>query len=271
MKNNLLFVIIDNIFIFILLFTLNLIWCLYFFAEPLWGVIVAVAISVIEIVVYKLISRKKRAKNNIKLQELKRIQQIRDTFIYMPKEIIVNFFFKLASTKHTAIAKTSYVVVGQEQKVIVYPMFKIANLSADELIDIYNSVKEQSVKKIIVLCNTFEQDVLNVIKNFSIKTLVLDYMQTYNDLLKEYSFYPEITQTQTGTAKYGFKQLLLLAFDKKKTRGYVVSALFIAFASVFVRYKIYYLIVASLLILMAIACQFSLKFNKSPQKDSLLG
>lgn len=267
MKNNLIFAIIDNIFVFALLFILNLIWCLYFISSPILALIVSVIASFFQILLYRLISRKHRHKNSVKLQELKHMQQIRDTFIYMPNNQVVNFFLKLAKSRHTASISKNLVLIGQEQKVALFPLFKMDSIGADKIIEIYNDSIKTNVKKVVILCNTYDLSVLNVIKNFRIPTLVLDYKQTYSSLLKEYNFYPEITVKESTEIRVGFKQILLLAFDKKKTRGYVISALFIAFSSMFVKYKVYYLIVATCLLIMAILCLCNFKFKET--KDPL--
>lgn len=269
MKKISLYVIIDYFLKFALLFTLNLIWCLYFFRRPWISITLSCLFTFFTILTFKIISSKKTKNNKPKLQEIQHIEDIKNTFIYLPKDKIIDFFYCLVSTKHKATKNDNCVEVLNEQKVILYPYFKLQDLSCDKLIGIYNSIDKTNVKKIIIVCNKYETNINSCITNFSCKTEVLDYKQTYSLLLKPYEFYPEIIVKEKPRAKSSFKQILLSAFSKKKTKGYVVSALFMLFASFFVMYKIYYLIFASILIVFAIICQFEFKFNK-PQKEELL-
>ena len=262
------YVIIDYIFKFALLFTLNLIWCLYFFRTTWISIKLSFLFTFFAILIYKLISLKKTKNNNPKLQEIQHIEDIKNTFIYLPQDKVIDFFYCLVSTKHKATKQDNYVEVLNEQKVILYPYFKIQELSCDRLIEIYNSIDKTDVKKIIIVCNKYETNINSCITNFPCKTTILDYKQTYSLLLKPYEFYPEIIIKQKTKTKSNFKQIILSAFNKKKTKGYVVSALFMLFASFFVMYKIYYLIVASILLVFAIICQFEFKFNKT-QKEEL--
>lgn len=131
------------------------------------------------------------------------------------------------------------------------------------------TIKVFHIKKIIIVTNKFDTNLQNIIDNLKIQTIVLDYKQTYTLLLKEYEFYPEITIIKPQKAKTTFKQILKTALNKNKTKNYLLSALFIFFASFFVSYRIYYLIITTLLIILALLSRFEFSFNKT-QKTKLI-
>ncbi len=255
MKKFTFFTIVDYIFKFCLFFILNLIWCLYIF-NGFWSIfLVSIVASIAEIVLIDIISIKKLKHIKPKTEELQHMENINTTFIFMAQEQVVDFFYKLCSTKHNTVKTINHVEVLNETKTIVYPCFKNASLTSDDVIGFYNACNKNNVKKIIILCNKFETDVITTTNKLAVKTIVLDYKQTYYSLLKKYEFYPPITIQNEQKLKNGYKQILANAFNKKRTRGYVVSSIFIIFASFFVAYRIYYLIVASILLVFAIVCQ----------------
>lgn len=266
MKKISLFIIIDYVFKFILLFILNLIWCLYFIRVIPISIICAIASSILIIILAYLIDNKKHKRKLPSLKEEQHINDVKNTFIYMTNKQQIDFFYRLVLKKHTAVKCASCIKIQSSQQIVLIPYFKQASLTYDKLIELYNSVPLKTTK-IIIVCNTYDTNITECIDNFAINTLVLNYKETYYELLKAYEFYPEITIKQKQKTKNSFKQVLLSAFNKKKTKGYVTSALFIIFASFFVSFKIYYLIVATILIIFAILCQHDFLFNKHKKED----
>ncbi len=266
MKKISLYVIVDTIFKFALLFILNLIWSLYFIRTVWLAITISAIATIVTIILFSFFSKKKIKKTKPVLEENQHIEDIKNTFIFMERSKLINFFYSLCLQKHSAQKHKDYVRVTNEKDVILYPYFKMSILNCDTLIDIYNSINKKNVKKIVVLCNSYDNAILKCLEMFKCETIVLDYKQTYYKLLKYYEFYPEITVKSKPKIKSTAKQILLLSFDKKRTRSYVISALFMCFASFFVVYKIYYLIVASILLICAIICQINFNF-KTPEKD----
>ncbi|MBE7082814.1 MAG: hypothetical protein E7378_04005 [Clostridiales bacterium] len=205
------------------------------------------------------------------------IKDITNTFIFMPQDQILEFFCNLANTKHKAKIIDNFVVIGEKSFTILSPHFNNDGLNCDKLIETYNQISKMfaqniefnNIKKIIICTNKNKENVDFVVDNFCLSTIILDAKQTYLQLLKAYEFYPKITVQEKPKAKNTFKKLLAIAFDKKRTKSYVLSALFMFFASFFVFYKIYYLIVATLLLSFAILCQTNLPFNKV-EKEKLI-
>lgn len=267
MKKFSLYILVDIFFKFILLFTINIIWSLYFIRTIWLSLLCAFFVTVLIIVISSIIDRKKEKRKSGKLEETQHIEDIKNTFIYMKHSDQIDFFYNLASTKHQAIKNQNHIEVLTDQKTIIVPHFKTENLTQDSIIEIYNNIEKDKVKKIIILCTNYDIKINECISNFKIKTIVLDYKQTYTHLLNVYEFYPEITIRPKKKVKNSFRQLCSTAFSKKKTKGYLTSALFIIFASFFVIYKVYYLIVATILIIFAILCQFEFKFNKIEKEE----
>ena len=258
-----LFIIVDYIFKFILIFLLNLIWCLYFINKPIVSILVSVFLTLLIIFISNKVNTKRNVKTKLSLAEKQKILNITNTFIYMSKEEILDFFYKLASTKHNAKKLDNFILINNQNKnIALYPLFKNKSLSQDDLIEIYNNCKIVNIKKILILTNKIDSNCNDIIENLSCEVVVLDNEQTYTLLLKEYEFYPEIKIKPKPTAKKTFKQVLHYALNKKRTKSYIISALFLLFSSLFVRFKLYYLLFASILLTLAIFSRFNTIFNK---------
>ena len=179
----------------------------------------------------------------------------------MSQDDAIDFFYKLLASKHKATKTKKYLYINDNKKIVIIPYFKSEKLSLDKLIELYNYAPKNT-DKLIILCTSYDISIQNELDNLKIKTILLNSKETYFELLKKYEFYPKISIKSKPKEKFSFKQILLIAFNTKKTKGYVTSALFVIFASIFVPYKIYYLIVATILLFFAILCRYEKHFNK---------
>lgn len=270
MKNISLFVVIDNIFKLLLFFLFNFIWCTYFIKTAWLSVFLSVLIAFLTLFITNKINQKKYKKHEGSLKLEQRMIDIRNTFIYMNNNDILSFFKKLICTKHNCEIIDDYIMVKTNEKPIyLFPYFKQSSLTPDDVLTIYKKINNKEIKRLIILTNSIGGDVSAITSNFNFETLILDYKQTYSDLLEKYEFYPEISLKTKPKAKNTFKQILNISINKKKTKGYLLSALFLVFSSMFVSFRIYYLLVASVLVFLAILSFTSPNFNKTSKANLL--
>ena len=270
MKNISIYIIVDNLFRFILLFLVNLIWCTYFISPSYVSVLLAFGMSILMIYILNKIHGKNNVKKLIQLKEEQRIEDITNTFLFMTKSEIVSFFYRLASSRHKCTIKFNHIEIETESlPVYLYPMFKPNELDSLAVLEIYKKIKDKKIKRIIILTNTIAQNISNITKYFNFEVIILNKKECYYKLLKEYEFYPEIKIKNNKIIKNNFKQILQFALNKRKTKSYLFSAIFLIFSSIFVRNKLYYLIFSSILILLALFSHLNPTFNKI-EKNNLL-
>lgn len=262
MKNISLFVIVDNIFKFVLIFIINLIWLLYFIQNSVICFTIAATASLIELALINFYSNKKQIKAASFLKEEQKIIDITNTFLVMNNYELINFFYNLALKKHKCLKFANYIkVISSGKPIIIFPHFKKSEFNEDDFLTAYKQFKTQQIKRLIILTNKTSFSVNNLNLKLNFEVLVLNHKNIYFNLLKEYEFYPEIMVKTKPKVKHTFKQILSHALNKKKTKAYFFSALFILFSSLFVKAKIYYLLTASLLLFMALFAWFNPTFN----------
>lgn len=263
MKNVSLYLIVDLVFKFILLFLFNLIWCTYFISNTPLALSLSVVLAILTIFIIYKINGKKEIKKLALLNEEQKIENIKNTFLFMTNQEITVFFYKLALSRHGCTKYENYIQITTPQNpIILYPHFKCATTSQDDILQIYKMFKNKPLKRLIILTNQLEPNAQAITQNFKFETLVLNHKETYYSLLKPYEFYPEIQIKHKPKTKNTFRQILSVSLNKKKTKGYFLSALFLLFSSLFTRYKIYYLIFSSILIVLALISRFNPSFNK---------
>lgn len=262
MKNISFNVIIDTIFKFLLLFFFNLIWCIYFISPPILSIIVCTLVSIATIVLFGIIGKKKKFKKTPLLKQEQHIQDILNTFLYMSSSEIISFFYRLIKTKHRCSIENNYLTIETASlPIILFTTFKNSPIGVDDVLGFYKCIKHKNLKRLIILTNKICPEVTSIVKNFKFETLILDHRQTYFELLQKYQFFPEITIQTKLNKKITLNRILTIALNKKKAKGYLLSALFLFFSSFFVVYKVYYLIFSSFLTALALISYFNPRFN----------
>jgi len=270
MKKISLILVLDYVFKFILLFCLNIIWTLYFFSSGIIALILAIIFSAFEVCLINLFFYKKNKFKAPKLQEKQHIEDVTKSLIFMSEKNILSFFNKLFSQTHQSKIKNNCILLGEESPIVISLFFKVNKLSADDLISIYNNANNLKPKRILVLCNCYDSSIMQILNNFKTQIIILDKIKTYYNFLKPNNFYPEVNENKKTKKKTSFIQIAQIAFSKKKTKSYLLSAIFILFSSLFVSYQIYYLIFASILFIFAILCQCNFAFTRVKEEDLLV-
>ena len=204
-------------------------------------------------------------------KERQKIDGYIKTFIFNDDLYSVNFFYKLASKRHNASKTRRFVTITHpDSKIILFPFFLYRAFDADDLIFIYNNMKSQNFNKLIICTNKITPDAVKLCKKINNNIILLDGEQTYLKLLLEYNYFPEITQNFDEVEKLSYKDLLAYIFNKKRTKGYFFSSLILLVSSFIVSYNIFYVVMSSLLLILALISFINPKFNKISIEEKLL-
>ena len=188
----------------------------------------------------------------------------------MPNKNLLNFFYKLCLSKHECTLASNYIIIKNNDKnIILYPCFNGDKIGVCTFVDIIKDVKNLDIKRLIVLCAGYENKINLELDKFNFEIIFLKNEEIYFKLLKKYEFFPEITIKSTKKPKNTLKFLTSSALNKKRTKGYLLSALCLFVASFFNAYKIYYVAISSLLVVLAIFCRFNAKFNTNKEINLL--
>ena len=251
-----------------LIFSLVFIWARYYVDNFAYSVILACVLTVVIDLILKIISNRRNERYNLKNKELELIEQINNTFVVQDEQETLNFFEKLVKKRHSAERTKDYVLItDQDQKIVLMPFYTHRKFNADDLVFCINKIKNVGAKKLIVCVGEYDDNVLKFAENFSLNILILNKTQSYLKLFKEYDCYPENLVSLRVSKKNNMKELVAFSLNKKRTKGYFFSSFVLLFSSFFVRFNLYYLIIASVLLVLALISFINPKFNKKiPEK-----
>lgn len=271
MKKFIVFEIISVVFRLLLIFLISFVWLRYITRDFKLSVILSIFTTLVVDFTIKFFSDKKKRKGILKEKEKQEIESYINTFIFNDDNYSVNFFYNLATKRHTATKNRRFVtVIHPESKIILFPFFLYRAFDTDDLIFIYNNIKNQEFSKLIICTNKISPDAIKLCKKINSKIILLDGEQTYLKLLLEYNFYPEKMPSLKQTETLSWKDLLAYTLNKKRTKGYFLSSIVLLISSFVVSYNLYYVIMSSVLLLLALVSFINPKFNKPKVEENLL-
>ncbi len=251
-----------------IIFLVFFIWLRYILDSVWLSILISFTLTVIIEIISLFLSKRKGVKTNLKQKEKEDAEKM---FYSLASDTnYINFFFKLAKSRHQNIAKYKkyiYITHQDNSHVILYPYLKFQTFNLDDLILLISSCKKP-LDKIVIICNDYDKNLSKCFKNYNFEILLLNKYETYQNLYKEYDYYPEIT-TNESFSKTTLKDMFSSAFNYDKSKGYFVSAIILFIASLFVSFNIYYSIFASILLIFSLISLANKNTNKKIYKEIL--
>lgn len=249
-----------------LVFLIAFIW-LRFFLDSIWlSLVIAVGITILFEIAHRYFQKKSKTREDLKIKEKEDADNMFLSLITDNK--YMKFYEEMLKTRHNNIvSKKSFIVVNKEdEKTLLYPYLKLKVLKPENLVEILKEIKSTKANKITILCYEYDKDTLAFLKNFKEEIILIDRFESYS-LYKEYDFYPEITQEYKKEARLSFKDLLGFAFNRSRTKGYLLSSIILFITSFFVKINVYYCIISSLLLFFALVSYINPKYNKKNVRE----
>ena len=101
------------------------------------------------------------------------------------------------------------------------------------------------------------------------KIILLNSKDCFLKLIKKYNYFPKNLKNLNLQEKLKFKEFLKLSLSRKNAKGYFINSLILLFSSFIVRLNIYYVIMSSILLLLALISFFLPQKNYKLEDDIL--
>jgi len=257
--------IIQFIFRIFLYFILSFIWVKYLLNNFFISFCISVGIALFIEIITRLINQKNN-KNKL-LKNTEKINAENSFLSLATSNNYLIFFNNLAQKKYITELKNNFIkIIHDDYFVILYPLLKFSEITAEDVNSILKTIEIKNVKKIVIPCGEISKPARDFIKNIDTEIILLDKYNSYEKLYKYYNFFPDITKKYKENSKETFNEILAISFNKQKTKNYLFSALIILFSSIFVKLNIYYCLISSILVIFAIISFFS-PFNKKKSNN----
>ena len=239
-----------------IIFLICFVWIRYFVKNLSMALVYTSLLTIsIEILIHFLLQRKNK-KNELKKEEEKLAEKISSNFIYDSKKAI-KYFSSLCKINYSVKTYSKFLVLsGKEEKsnlTILYPLYSYNNLSAQDLVNILQKTEKFSPNKIVVCTYKIGADAKSFVSKIKdTKIVLLDSRDCFLKLIKPHNFYPEDLKEIDFSSKPKFKEFLLASISHQRAKGYLLASLVLLFSSFIVKMNIYYVVVSSLLLILAL-------------------
>lgn len=256
--------ILSRIFRIILIFMLVFMW-VRFYENNLMVCLSITSILTIGIdLLFTFFIQKKENKVNLKKAEIEKAEGFCNYFIFNNQSVAIDFFNELLSLNYKTEKKNDFIIFENEKtKAIFYPYFTFDKVTVNNLVEIFNSTKNVPSDKIIVCCNNFDNQTLIFANSLPCKFILIDKYNVYEKIMKKYNFFPKENLIIKSPKKNNFKTLLEYALNKKRAKGYIFASFILILSSFFVKVSVYYLIISSILLLLALFSYTNKTYNKN--------
>lgn len=250
-------------FVFLVVF----VWTRYFLHDFALTIIVSIVISFVICALYYFFVKRKQAKNELSNKEFQQINDISLNFLLSTKQENLKTFMTFLPKSANAEIKSDQIVFD---KTALKPIFNVTELTDKEILESYTKIKNTNITRLIICCKSISEKGLKIARLVSDKEIVvLNQFEAYKKIYKPVNYCPvkrECKQKKQNT----FKNLLAVAFNKKRTKDYFWVSFVLIFSSFILRYNIYYLISASITCCLALYAHFNKRFNKFETNFSIV-
>lgn len=259
----------DFIFKILIIFVIALIWFRSYFHNNsqilLYSFLTTVACGFI----FALMGYKKEQKFVNSKIDASQIDTMIQTLTFNTDKENLSLFANALKNKSEIKENKSYVsFLSNAKKIGIVINYEVATITDNIVLKIYKQFKNIKLNKLFVCCNNFDKKAFDLTNKLTGNEIILlNNKNTYYSIFKRNNYVFEKNKKIKQNKKDKFKNYLFLAFNRKKTKGYLFAGIVLLIGSVFMRYNIYYLIWTSIMFLFALFSLFNKPFNPKINSD----
>ena len=238
------------IFKIFIVFLLVFIWCRFYVHDLAEALLYASAVTILFGIGFVIKEMKKQKQIVLSKSSKTTKQQFDDFLIFNTQKENIEFFNEYINGKECSegvieITPNNYFV----------PHFTVATVTKDELVKIIKSLTNLEKMEKVTICGvSFDRSCQMFAEQVVGKEIKLltggQFFQQYN--LDAQKIKPKVHIRNSKSI--GWKMFIQMLVDGKNAKGYFASSLFLCFASFIIPYNIYYIVFASILLIMSMVC-----------------
>lgn len=227
---------------FFIFFFLSFMWIQYYQRQYIQSLLLAIFISITLTIFISLLQNKKSKKyRQLKIKE-NEVEQFGKNLLLCSDEEIIKICEPLAQ--------------GSDHYEYAFHTFCV---TPNDILSILHQHHTQ--QKITIFCYQYDKTILDFVKHITNKTIILYHYQDIYTLLCNLQKLPTLPTYYQPEKHTTIKQILSTACKKEKAKSYFLSGLFFGIGSLFIRYNIYYMVMSTLLFLLALYALCNKKYN----------
>ncbi len=255
----------DFLFYSFVIFLITFVWVRLLVHNKVLIWTYSIGITLIISIFLFLILKKKIYKFSYSKKETKEKQQILNSLVFAQNNEIVDFLAGFFGGYQIKKHKDNLVLINKEtnQKYMAFFDFSFNEIDAKSIINYVKKAEKENIFKVYLFCGDANKECDKLVKNLKeTKVKIINFNNFYENYIKKQNKKPNFKAKYEVKSKYSFKELLLVAFNKNKTKQYFLTGVIFLIGSIFLRYNIYYLVFTSLMFIFCLFSYFNKIYNK---------
>lgn len=251
MKNHSFGNIVDGVLSKVAIFMLSFFWVRYYTTNLTNILFASVTIT---LCITALIGILKKRKKKMSKAEIKNMNEVFNQFIFNDTQFAIDTFHSALKQKHPEIKKYNNMILikTKKQTTAFFPYLTASKLTTQEFTKMYSSSVRRKCDAIVIATIEGAETKLKQSMEYLEKNITVLNGEKVYKLLKSLESLPEIKIKLEK--KRSFFLIFSKALSKDKTRKYIFIAIVLLISSYFVRYSIYYIVIASICIVLSLLC-----------------
>jgi len=259
---------IDNIFIFFIIIITLFAWTNKYLKNNIYSIIISFIISFIIFKIILYFQNKKLKKLMLEKSDIKKIKTTNFALRTMTQKEQLKFFKEMLKNTVNFTESSSGLII--ENSILFIIKINEDEIKTSTIYEIYQNNKNNSIQEIALVCNKIELEALKLCEFFqNIKFTIFTPVETYA-LMKKYNYFPSTTAFKTISQKPLKNRLINEIFIKKQGKNFIKCGFLLYFSCLFIPFTKYYLVSASLCVLLGALCfcfgKKEIKINSLSQK-----
>ena len=242
--------ILDLIFLSIATFLIIFAWLQFFLKNILISLLLSTIISLAILFLIRFIKEKKHSSIQKKMDETSNITKFTLTLQTLPSLKFNQYIKKLIPQNLNPHIQKGDVIFTKNNisTICTYS----GELNENKLLEI---IKTKTSNNLIIFCTDYSANTKTLSNSFKNKTIKLVKLEELYEVFNKNNIIIDTTNINLNKSKITFKEILLGAISKDKSKGYFISGLIFLFTSLIIPYHAYYVIFSTVLIGLSIICR----------------
>jgi len=244
--------IVDIVFISVVTFLIFFAWVQFFLKNLLLSLLLSCVLSLCFLTFVRWLSNKKYAYKQSIIDKASNFNRFKLAITTMTNARFLSIIKQLIPEKYPIKTnKNSLTFTKNDSTTLVMFHFK-TELNQLTLLDI---IKSNRYNNIIVFCYSFDQESKSISQSFKHKNITLINIEQLFDLVNDNNIEINTSNINIANRKSSVKQIFKTLISKNKAKSYFISGLIILFTSIIIPFKIYYVVLSSILFVLSLACK----------------
>lgn len=239
----------DRIFLSILIFILILCWSLYLTRSFWQSAVIGVAATVLINLIWLSVSARLAKNKTMSRSELFRLLAVMGI-----EESTMLLYNTLPADMRSELSPPAFIINGDT---LVYNNLKFSPTNEEDIAKMYRICKAKSLIKAVFVAARTDRKLMTFAAYLGISTFFPDKIYVKRYLVRHNALPKAPDSVKVKIPRIKLKELFLTVFDRRKAKYYIFSGIMLLLMSMLTPLKLYYLIFASVPLLLAAISLFT--------------